>query len=65
MTEGIFNRKLTHSLVIALICLFIFRHPGKQFFFVIFFFPFIVHLFIANYLLVMSKKIHVKPAELP
>lgn len=65
ITEVIFNRKLTHFLVIALICLFLFRNTRKQFFFVFFFpFLFIVHLFIVNYLLVMSNDIHVKAAEL-
>lgn len=65
ITEVIFNRKLTHFLVIALICLFLFRNTRKQFFFMVFFpFLFIVHLFIVNYLLVMSEDTHVKAAEL-
>lgn len=64
ITEVIFNRELTHFLVIALICLFLFRTTRKQFFFVFCSFLFIVHLFIVNYLLVMSKDIHVKAAEL-
>jgi len=39
MTEGIFNRKLTHFLIIALICQFLFGQPGKQLFLVFFFLP--------------------------
>lgn len=65
ITEVIFNRKLTHFLVIALICLFLFRTTRKQFFFVFFSLMFIVHLFIVNYLLVMSKDINVTAVNYP